>query len=365
MMNGSEDINNISPGVKKPVLLYVYLSVSSFVNQDIKSFQEYYSVKLFSFQPKIKLFLPLSFIRQKLFLLKNINSASMIVSQFAGYHTLLPVFSARLFRKPCVIIVGGTDCVSMPSINYGNLRKPLLRWFTLKSLKYSKHIISPGISLIECNYNYTDRDFPKQGFRYFDSSIKTPVTVIFNGIDTSRFTLIQGIPRKKNSFLTICANIDKRNFSLKGIDLFIKLAESFPDFEFTVIGRVYPGFSFPRPENLTLIDFVPHELLPEKIAGFMFYCQLSMSEGFGVALAEAMACGCVPIVSRVGILDFISGDSGFILEKYDIDLLKTVIGKAVESDAEVLGIKARDRIVKNFDIQKRRSALLNLINGLL
>ena len=50
-----------------------------------------------------------------------------------------------------------------------------------------------------------------------------------------------------------------------------------------------------------------------------------MSEGFGVALAEAMACGCVPIVSRVGILDFIAGDSGFVLEKHDTDLLKSLI----------------------------------------
>ena len=115
-----------------------------------------------------------------------------------------------------------------------------------------------------------------------------------------------------------------------------------------------------KPANVTLIDYVPNEQLPEKMAGFMFYCQLSMSEGFGVALAEAMACGCVPIVSKVGILDFIAGDSGFILEKHDTDLLKSVIDKAVKSDVESLGKKARSRIVENFEMLRRRSELLNL-----
>ena len=66
-----------------------------------------------------------------------------------------------------------------------------------------------------------------------------------------------------------------------------------------------------------------------------------MSEGFGLALAEAMACGCVPIVSKVGILDFIAGDSGFVLEKHDIGLLKSIIGKAVESDIVISWLKSQ------------------------
>ena len=364
-MNEAGDINKRKPNVKKPVLLYIYLSSSSFVNQDIKSFQENYSVKLFCFQPKYKLMLPLSFLRQKLFLIRHLYSASILVCQFAGYHSLLPVFAGRLFKKPCVIVVGGTDCILMPSINYGNLRKPLMRWFTLKSLKYAKHIVSPSISLIECDYNYTNKDFARQGFRSFDSSIRTPFTVIFNGINTTHFRTFSEIQRKKNSFLTICTSIDRRNFYLKGIDLFIIMAECFPDFEFTIIGKVSRGFNIRKPSNVTLIDYVPNELLPEIMAGSMFYCQLSLSEGFGVALAEAMACGCVPIVSKVGILDYIAGDSGFILEKHDPDLLKSIINKAIASDVVSLGEKARERIVENFEMLKRRTELLKLIKDLI
>ena len=359
------DNKNINRGKKKQILLYFYPLTSSFVVQDSKSFQEFYSLKIFSFQPSHKFLLPLSFIRQKIFLFGNIHSAAILVCQFAGYHSLLPVLFAKIFHKPCLIVVGGTDCVSLPSINYGALRKPMLRWFPLKSLKYATHIASPSVSLIESDYTYTDTDFTKQGFRFFDKSIKTPCTVIYNGIETSHFKQVAGIERRKNEFLTICAFIDQRNFLLKGLDLFIEMATNFANCKFTIIGRVDPGFSIRKPANVTIVDFVPNELLPSIMSEYTYYCQLSMSEGFGVALAEAMACGCVPIVSKVGIMDFIIGDSGFVLEKHDIRLLKSIMGKALDADIESLAQKARSRVVELFNNQIRKSALLQLIHDLL
>jgi len=346
---------------KTPVLLYCYLSSSSFVVQDIESLQEAYKVELFHFEPSPKILLPLSFLKQLVFLLGKINSASILMCQFAGYHSMLPVVFAALFHKVSLIVVGGTDCVSMPSINYGNLRKPLLRWFTLKSLKHTTHIISPGKSLIECDYTYTDKDFPKQGFRYFDKSIKTDVTVIYNGIDISRFKPGLNPGRRKKTFLTVCNNLDKRNFILKGIDLFTEMAKQFPECQFTVIGRAAPGFQSEKPANLTYIDFIEHSSLPAKMAEYTFYCQLSMSEGFGVALAEAMACGCVPIVSSVGIMDFIVGDTGFILKKHDAGMLKSLIEKALNADTHSLGSLARERIIEKFSNHKRKSDLLKLL----
>lgn len=345
----------------KPVLLYSYISDSSFVIQDIESLRISYNVKLFRFRSQNKPLVPFSFIRQKIFLLWNIFSADLLMCQFAGYHSLLPVIFGKLFKKPCLVVVGGTDCTSMPSINYGNLRKPLLRWFTLKSLKYSTHIISPSSSLIRCDYTYADDDYPGQGFLYFDNSIKTPCTVIFNGVDTSHFKPAENIIRRKNSFLTICASIDRRNYFLKGIDLFLAVAEHFPDFEFTIIGKIAPDLKLLKPGNVSMIGYIPGDQLPLKMSEYSFYCQLSMSEGFGLALAEAMSCGCVPIVSQVGILDFIAGDSGYVLSKRDINMLTDIVKKAAGSDIEKAALKTRARIVDTFDSHKRRSELLQLI----
>ena len=67
----------------KPVLLYFYPTASSFVVQDTQSFQNDYTVKAFSFLTSNKLKLPLSFIRQKLFLFRNISSAAILVCQLS------------------------------------------------------------------------------------------------------------------------------------------------------------------------------------------------------------------------------------------------------------------------------------------
>lgn len=351
--------------MKRETLLYIYPAATSFILQDTKFFRELFRVNTFSFLPSHKLLLPFSFIRQKLFLLSDIRSASILVCHFAGYQSFLPVIFSRLFKKPCLIIAGGTDCVSFPSINYGNLRKPLLRWFTLWSLRHATHITVPSISLVEYEYTYHKKDYPYQGYRYFDPSIKTPFTVIHNGIDTEKFRPVDGIQRKKNSFLTVCNSIDKRNFLLKGLDLFIECARSFPEYEFTIIGKISKEFQFEAPPNLTIIDFIPNDKLPSKMSEFEFYCQLSMSEGFGVALAEAMSAGCVPIVSKAGILEQIAGDSGFVLEKYDKALLKILISSAVKSDVLLLSQKARTRVVENFNSEMRKESFITLFKTLL
>jgi glycosyltransferase involved in cell wall biosynthesis len=352
-------------GIKRPVILYIFPSESSFVKNDMLSLADQYELRTFIFLPPEKYMLPLYLIKEKLFLLKNIFSSSLVVCQFAGYHSLLPVLTGRLMKRPVCIIVGGTDCISMASAGYGNLRKPLLGWFTLKSLKWAKQIISPGESLIECEYNYTDADYPRQGYRSFDRSITTPVSVIYNGVNTGHFNIKVGKDRRKNSFLTVCTTIDKRNYRLKGLDLFVKASEHFPEYTFTIIGRLAPGFYFNHPPNVTVLSYVEHELLPAKMAEHMFYCQLSMSEGFGVALAEAMSCGCVPIVSRVGIMDFIVGDTGFILDKYDLELLFGLIERAVGSDTKQLGLEASRRVKENFSIEIRSSRFTSLIGKLI
>lgn len=348
----------------KPLLLFIYPNASAFVRQDASIFSEFYQIREISFQPKLKAWVPFSLLLELVFILRSCFSVKVIICQFAGYHTLIPVFIGRIFSKPCIIIVGGTDCTSMPSINYGNLRKPLLRWATLWSLKYSSHIISPASSLIECEYTFTRSDYPKQGYRYFDKSITTPFTIIYNAVDINKFKILRDVQRKKNTFLTICTAIDKRTFRLKGIDLFIKMAETFPEYEFTIIGQSVNNFIFDRPANVRQLNNVNHEMLPAIMAQHSFYCQLSMSEGFGLALAEAMACGCVPIVSKVGIMDFIVGESGFILERRDSDLLKSIVISAVSSKIKDPELMAHGRIKDNFSLARRRVELLTLLNKL-
>ena len=94
-----------------------------------------------------------------------------------------------------------------------------------------------------------------------------------------------------------------------------------------------------------------------------FYLQLSNTEGFGVALCEAMLCECIPLVSDVNFLPTIVGDSGFVLKKRNSDMLVDLINMALNSDIIHLEQKARKRIKDNFSVNKRKKMLLSVLTN--
>lgn len=297
---------------------------------------------------------------QLVFLCLNFWSSRMVVCQFAGYHSFLPVLFSKLFGKPSLIISGGTDCVSFPSIRYGNFHKKLMGFFTGYSFQWASHIAPVHGSLMLCDYTYQDADFPKQGLLFFRPQIKTPFTVIANGYDSVKW--VKKTNKKKNLFVTVVAGLHM-SFSkkLKGIDLIMEVAPHFKDCEFMVIGAEKKDLNGDIPSNLTIVSQVENDKLPDHYGKAEFYLQLSMSEGFPNALCEAMLCECIPVVSNVGAMPEIVSDAGFVLPKRDVALLRSLIEKALISDKQALAAKARSRIVQHYPEEKRKNELLDLV----
>lgn len=93
------------------------------------------------------------------------------------------------------------------------------------------------------------------------------------------------------------------------------------------------------------------------------YVQVSMHEGFGVALAEAMACECAPIVTREGSLPEVVGDTGVFVPANDPEALARAVRSLVSSELSVtLGIRARERVQRLFSVERRTELLRHLIN---
>jgi glycosyltransferase involved in cell wall biosynthesis len=92
------------------------------------------------------------------------------------------------------------------------------------------------------------------------------------------------------------------------------------------------------------------------------YCQLSTHESFGVAVAEAMSCGCVPVVTRKYSLPEIVGDTGFYVPYNDPEATAEAIEKALRSDK---GVKARERVQKNFSLKTREKKLIREVSDLI
>ncbi len=343
----------------KPKLLYFHAGRSTFVIKDIEILQEKYNVKEFFFDTTNKANYFFQFIKQKFFLLANIFGAKLVVCQFAGHYSFLPILFAKLFFKRSVVVAGGTDCVAFPSISYGNFNTAAMRFTTTFSFKNCDLILPVHQTLVEYDYTYQPNDFPKQGFKYFIKDLKTKVEVIHNGYDSKKWFCNSS--KEKNTFITIGAGLGSRfGFNLKGIDLIFEVAPEFPEATFYIIGG--GSIKTQAPANVKLLENMPNDQIQPLLSKMQFYLQLSMSEGFPNALSEAMLCECVPVVSNVGGMPDIVTDFGYILKHKSSEALKALIVNAINNkDLDTLGKKARKRIEENYTFDKRKIKLLSAI----
>ena len=347
--------------VSKRKLLFIYKTPSSFVLKDRELLARHFEVVSFSFNPKKKILTPVELLKEFIFLLVHVWSSKAIVCEFADYHTVLPTLLGKLLGKPCYLILCGTECYSFPSINYGNHNKKLMSAATCFSIKNAAHVMPVHKSMVLSNYTYSDSDFLQQGYKAFCKNMETPFTEINYGYNSAAFFNNQP-EKKKNSFLTVAVNAKGSTFYRKGIDLIIELAKQCPDYNFTLLGVKDELDHLQLSKNITLLPPVLHSELINYYSQHEFYFQLSIAEGFPNALCEAMLCECIPIGSDVfGIPDII-GDTGFILKRKDIALLKNLVDEAVKSDKITLAKKARQRIVENFPEEKREAKLVGVIS---
>lgn len=345
---------------KRIKLLYFYTSNSSFVAKDIRILFEEYDVKTFQFDLYRKRKLLLILIKQLFFLCYQSPGAKLVICQFAGLHAFLPVYFAKIFRKKSIIVAGGTDCVSFPSIHYGNFYNSRTAWLTAQSFRACSLILPVHESLVSYSYTYQDSDFKEQGLKHFVPGLKTPIRVLSNGYEPELWSR-EGLQKKERSFITSLGFINSRfTFYLKGIDLFIETARKFPDCDFTILGGI--GFRIENlPSNLHLIPNLSGRELVECIAKHRYYLQLSMSEGFPNALSEAMLCECVPVVSRVGGMPDIVGELGHILNRRNKEELFKLLSYALSrTDQEETGKKCRERISTLYPFEKRKTGLLEI-----
>lgn len=349
----------------KKIVIHIFPADVSFIKKDQRLLSKHFKITPFLFKAEYKILIPLVFIRQLIFLCINSKSTSAYFIQFAGYHSLLPVVFGKLYNKPVLILLGGTDCVSFPSINYGNFRKRVLRFFTKWSILLSDHLTPVHRSLVYSNYTYTNSDFNHQGFQFFLPMAKgKPWTEIFNGYG-SELIISENTVKSQNTFLTVTQTLKGPSFYRKGIDLIFAVASEFPYCTFTIVGADVITELVKIPDNIKLIPPVPHSELMKIYASHEFYLQLSICEGFPNALCEAMINKCIPIVSNVAAMPFIVDNTGFVLLQKNVEMLKHLMIEALNSDRDSLSTMAKYRILRNFTEDLRDKSLSTLLFNLI
>jgi glycosyltransferase involved in cell wall biosynthesis len=152
----------------------------------------------------------------------------------------------------------------------------------------------------------------------------------------------------------------------KGIQAFIEAARLVPDIPFRLSGRAMDepavtALISGAPANLTYLGFLDDEELLAEYRQATVYAQLSMHEGFGVALAEAMACECVPVVTRSGSIPEVVGDAGIYVDDTAPATVSAAVSQILNSDTRAMGRRARERVLDLFPIAKRREGLRRVV----
>ena len=343
----------------KKKLIFIYPSLYTFIQTDIKLLSEDFELITVNQNWSRKSLLPFNIFYQFFFLLINLHKVETLIVSFAGYCSFFPSLLGKIFNKKVAIIVHGTDCVSFPEIEYGNLRNPILSFVTKKSLQWASIILPVSESLVYTENNYYSSKSLKFGYNYHLSNIKTPYKVIHNGLNVLNWDRDNEIIRDKTSFVTV---LGEGKVNIKGVDLIIDVASRFPNSIFYLAG-IENVKGYDMPENIICKGRLNPEELKLLFNQSQFYLQLSNTEGFGVALCEAMLCECIPIVSDVNFLPTIVGESGFVLKKRNSEMLFDLINLALNSNTIIFEGRARKRIKDDFSVNKRKKMLLSVLTN--
>ena len=305
---------------------------------------------------------PFLLVHQFFVLVKHASSSKLFLVSSGGYWSIVPVIVGKLFSTPVYIILNGSDCASLPQVNYGNLRKPLLRNICRLSFKYADMLLPVSKSLVETENNYYSEDHTDhQGYKHFFPLINTSYTVVYNGLDGNFWKCSSPAEKEKNSFISVFSS---SQYILKGGDLIIAVAKRFPECNFYMAGIDRPQGDTAAGPNVHFLGRLTADGLKEAYSKCQFHFQLSIFEGFGCTLCEAMLCKCIPIGSEVNFIPQIIGDAGFVLKHRDTDLLESLIREAMGCvDKSVRAEKSRSRILENFSIENREKTLVSLIEN--
>ena len=212
-------------------------------------------------------------------------------------------------------------------------------------------------------YSFTDKynyDQPTiKGLSQHIVDNESKIHIIPNGFDTNFW--IRQKKKRDISFITVASGLNPGNiiYYLKGINLMVKLAKMLPSHLFAIVGWEK---NLKMANNSNIINY-PHldklQLL-ELYSRSRFYLQLSKSEGFPNSLCEAMLCECTPIVSNITSMPEIIADTGYIIEKPNVNNLFNTVQTALEN-TDFYNKEARNVIVSNFSIDNRAHLLNELI----
>ena len=109
------------------------------------------------------------------------------------------------------------------------------------------------------------------------------------------------------------------------------------ELELVIIGVARLPFAsksdLPKSRGVRFIGYIPDKDLPVAYSGAIAALYVSLYEGFGLPVLEAMACGTPVVTSNVTALPEVVGDAAVLVDPYDVDSIAEGIRRVVEDSA--------------------------------
>jgi glycosyltransferase involved in cell wall biosynthesis len=168
---------------------------------------------------------------------------------------------------------------------------------------------------------------------------------------------------KRPEALTVGA-IDRTTLVQKGQLPFVRAAAELPDVRFVFAGKwlddAIDVLRAAAPQNVEFTDWLSDAELSARYRRAAVYVQASRHEGFGLAVAEAMLAGSVPVVMNVTAMPEVVGDAGVLIESQRPADVAAGVRRALELGPDAAG-RARERILTRFPMERRREGILRVV----
>ncbi len=282
--------------------------------------------------------------------LRAVMGCDVVFCWFASWFSFAPIMLARLLGKPSVLVTGGYDTASIPEAGYG-----------LQSGGFSRRIAR--MTIANARRLIVNSHFAQTEAIQNAGADPRKITVIYHGFETTP----QDISGARERMAVSVGGVRAENLLRKGLLPFVQAAALLPDVQFVQAGGWYDAsietLKAAAGPNVTIKGFISDQDLNALYARSSVYVQPSMHEAFGMSLAEAMLAGAIPVVSRVGAIPEVVGDSGVFMASNSPADIAAATKQALALD-DVARERARDRILTNFPMDKRRQGLYAVIDGL-
>lgn len=269
------------------------------------------------------------FREEKRFLHSQAYDVAHLNTNIGSYGIIRDYFLAkRIAKRKIPLVIHFHCCVSDCA------RSRLIR-------RYIKKILS--LSNIAFVLNSKDKDFLETEF----SVESIPVA---NFVDEKTIVRSKDIGEKVNKIVFV-----GRVSKAKGCDVIVDLAKSFPDISFELIGEVSDEFLLvEKAPNISLWGKLSHDDVLRHMDEADIFLFPSRTEGFSLALSEAMARGLPVIAADVGAnAEMVENQGGIIVPTGDIQKFREAIEKLFDADIrEKMSEWNIEKVSKNYTTKR-------------